>query len=79
MLEITRSAISQKLVNQKKYTQPSYICLHLSANLLVEIQNTHHYRNLLTFSISAELVLNGPANRAPVAYSKIQNRLTRAP
>ena len=33
----------------------------------------------LTFWTSVKLTLNGPANGSEVTYSKIQNRLSRAP
>ena len=43
MSKITRSAISQKPVNQKKEKKvhPSYIFLHLSAKFRLKIQNTN--------------------------------------
>ena len=66
-------------VNQKKKVHPSYIFLHLSANFWFKIQNTHRYRNLATFLTSLQSALNGPANGLEVTYSKIQNRLSRAP
>ena len=55
------------------------IFLHLSANFEAKIQNTQCNRSCLNFSISGKLALNGPANGRPVTYSKIQNRLSRAP
>ena len=64
---------------KKKKVHPSYIFLHLSANFWVKIQNTHHYRNGGTFLTSGQSALNGPANGSEVTYSKIQNRLSRAP
>ena len=68
-------AISQKPISQPKINVwPSYICLHLSVDLWVKIQNTHCYRNSLTFLTSGKLALNGPA----MISSKIQNRLSRA-
>ena len=33
----------------------------------------------VTFWTSVKLTLNGPANGSEVTYSKIQNRLSRAP
>ena len=81
MSKITRSAISRKPVNQKKKKKvhPSYIFLHLSANFGVKIQNTHRYRNSGTFLTSHQSALNSPPNSPEVTYSKIQNRLSRAP
>ena len=64
---------------KKKKVHPSYIFLHLSANFGVKIQNTHRYRNWATFSTSHQSALNGPANGLAVRYSKIWNRLSRAP
>ena len=79
MSKITQLAKSLKLVNQKKKLTASYIFLHLSVNFWLKIQNMHCYRNLLTFSIFGQWALNGPANGPTVIYSKIQNRLGRAP
>ena len=81
MLKITRSAISQKPVNQKKKKKVGRenIFLHLYTGFGVKIQNTHRYRNSATFLTSWQLALNGPANGPTVTYSKIQNRLSRAP
>ena len=82
MSKITQSAISQKPRQPKKKQKkvhPSYIFLHLSAKFGVTIQNTHRYRNWATFWTSHQLALNGPANGLVVRYSKIQNRLSRAP
>ena len=64
---------------KKKKVHPSYIFLHLSANFGVKIQNTHRYRNSGTFLTSHQSALNGPPNNPEVTYSKIQNRLSRAP
>ena len=81
MSKVPQLAISWKPINQKKEEKvlPSYIFLHLSANFGLKIQNTHCYRNLATFSTSCQLALSGPANGPEVTYSKIQNRLSRAP
>ena len=69
-----------ELVNQKeKKFHPSYIFLHLSANFWLKIQNTHRYRNSANFLTSWWLALNGPTNSSEATYSKIQNRLSRAP
>ena len=64
---------------KKKKVHPSYIFLHLSAHFWLKIQNTHCYRNWGTFSTSGQSVLNGPPNGPTVIWSKIQNRLSRAP
>ena len=81
MSKITRSAISWKPVNQKKKKNVGRenIFLHLYTGFGVKIQNTHRYRNLATFLTSWQSVLNGPANSPDLTYSKIQNRLRRAP
>ena len=51
MSKITRSAISQKPIdqNQKKKGILDNLFLHLSANFKVKIQNTQRYRSRLTF------------------------------
>ena len=64
---------------QKKNLILDNIFLHLSPNFELKIQNTHHYRNCLNFLTSGKSALNSPANDPPVTYSKIQNRLSRAP
>ena len=79
MLKITRSAISWKPVNQKKKVGQENIFLHLYTGFGVIIQNTHRYRNSATFLTSWQLAPNSPANGPMVTYSKIQNRLSRAP
>ena len=80
MLKITQSAISQKPVNQKKKeVGQENIFLHLYTGFGVKIQNTHCYRNSATFLTSWQSALSGPANGPVVTYSKIQNRLSRAP
>ena len=81
MLKITRSAISRKPVNPKKTKKVGRenIFLHLYTGFGVKIQNTHRYRNSATFLTSWQSALNGPANGPTVTYSKIQNRLSRAP
>ena len=72
--KITRSAISRKLINQnqKKNVILDNIFLHASANFEVKIQNNHCYRSRLTFQHLEKHHLR-------VRYSKIQNRLSRAP
>ena len=51
MSKITRSAISQKLINQnqKKKVILDNLFLHLSADFEVKIQNTQRFRSRLTF------------------------------
>ena len=73
-----KSETAQPKKKEKK-VHPSDIFLHLSANFWVKIQNTHCYRTGGTFSTSGQLAINGPANGSEVTYSKIQNRLSRAP
>ena len=80
MSKITRSAISQKPVNQKeKKVGQENIFLHLYTGFGVKIQNTHRYRNSATFLTSWQCALNGPAKSPMVTYSKMQNRLSRVP
>ena len=55
--------------NQKK-VHPSYIFLHLSANLGLKTQNTHCYSCQLTFSTSDQSALNGPPNGPMVIWVK---------
>ena len=64
---------------KKKKVGWENIFLHLYTGFGVKIQNTHRYRNLATFLTSWQSPLNGPANSPTVTYSKIQNRLSRAP
>ena len=64
---------------KKKIIHPSYIFLHLSAKNFLKIQNTHRYSCQLTFLTSGQSALNGPPNGPTVIWSKIQNRLSRAP
>ena len=66
-------------LNHLKIVILDNIFSHLSANFEVKIQNTHQYRSRLNFSTSEKLALNSPGNGPPVRYSKIQNRLSRAP
>ena len=82
MLKITRSVISRKPVNQKKKKKKvgqENIFLHLYTGFGVKIQNNHRYRNSATFLTCWQLALKSPANGSEVTYSKIQNRLSRAP
>ena len=80
MSKITRSAISQKPLNQKKKkVHQIHIFIHLSADFGLKIQNTQCYRSRFNFLTSGKLALNSPANSPEVTYSKIQNRLSRAP
>ena len=64
---------------KKKKVVLENIFLHLSANFWLKIHNTHGYRNGGTILTSGQSALNGPANGSEVTYSKIQNRLSRAP
>ena len=64
---------------KKKIVGRENIFLHLYTGFGVKIQNIQHYRNLATFLTSWQSALNGPANSPTVTYSKIQNRLSRAP
>ena len=79
MSKITQLAISQKLVNPPKKVCQIHIFIHLPADFGLKIQNTHRYRNCLNLLTSGQSALNGPANGPAVTYSKIQNRLSRAP
>ena len=72
-LETGKQKIFFKKVGQEN------IFLHLYTGFGVKIQNTHRYRNSATFLTSWQSALNGPANGSEVTYSKIQNRLRRAP
>ena len=64
---------------KKKKVGQENIFLYLYTGFGVKIQNTHRYRNSATFLTSWQWALNGPANGSEVTYSKIQNRLRRAP
>ena len=67
---VKNNLISHKLeTSQPKKVCMSYIFLHLSANFWLKIQNTHHYRNSVTFLTSGQSPLNGPANSPAVIYS----------
>ena len=81
MSKITRSAISQETSQptKKKKMCQIHIFIHLSADFGLKIQNTQCYRSRLNFLTSGKLALNGPANDPEATYSKIQNRLSRAP
>ena len=75
-------SISHKLETsqpKKKKVGWENIFLHLYSGFGVKIQNSHHYRNSATFLTSWQSALNGPANSPEVTYSKIQDRLRRAP
>ena len=85
MSKITRSAISRKLINQtkKKIRVLENIFLHLYTGfglvLYLKIKIQMAENRCLTFWTSVKLTLNGPPNGRQVTYSKIQNRLSRAP
>ena len=81
MSKITRSAISWKPLNQKKRKkkciQVTYFYIFLQifgSNLKIPIATEPR-----TFSTSGQSAIKGPANSSEVTYSKIQNRLSRAP
>ena len=81
MLKITQSAINRKPINQKKKKNLPLenIFLHLYTSFGVKIQNTNGQKSLLNFFDMCKLTLHSPANSPEVTYSKIQNRLSRAP
>ena len=64
---------------QKKKGVLENIFLHLYTAFGLKNENTNHPKLLLNFSTSGKSALNGPANGPEVTYSKIQNRLSRAP
>ena len=66
-------------LKKKRTGHQIYIFIHLCANFGLKIQNTHRYRNCLNLLTSGQSALNGLANGSGVTYSKIQNRLSRAP
>ena len=82
MSKITRSARSWKPIDQNKkkkivfWTIYVYTCM-LVLGLKFKIQMAENL--CVTFWTSIKLTLNGPANGPEVTYSKIQNRLRRAP
>ena len=64
---------------QKKWSPGEYIFtpLYLFWGQIFKIQMAENH--CLTFWTSVKLTLNSPANGSEVTYSKIQNRLSRAP
>ena len=81
MSKITRSAISRKPIDQKK-KKKMYSGEYIFTPLYcfgVKIQNTNGRKSSATFLTCVKSTLNGPANGPEVTYSKIQNRLSRAP
>ena len=81
MSKITRSAISRKPIDQNKkksvFWRIYFYTSMLVLGLKFKIQMAENLR--VTFWTSVKLTFNGPANDPPVTYSKIQNRLSRAP
>ena len=55
------------------------IFLHISDNFGLKILNTHHYSNSAIILTSGKSTLTSQAISSEVTYSKIQNRLRRAP
>ena len=77
MSKITRSAISRKPQYPKTKTKIYFYTSILVLGLKFKIQMAEN--RCVTFWTSVKLTLNGPANGSEVIYSKIQNRLRRAP
>ena len=81
MSKNTRSAISQKPIDQKKkkksILENIFDTSMLVLGLKFKIQMAENLR--VTFWTSVKLTFNGPANDPLVTYSKMQNRLSRAP
>ena len=66
--------------NQKKKKASRIIYFYTSlANFWLKIQNTDRYKRFWIFSTPAQSALNGPPNGPTSIWSKIQNRLSRAP
>ena len=81
MLKITRSAISRKLIDQNKKKIVLWRIYFYTSMLVLGLKfKIQMAENLcVTFWTSVKSTLNGPANGPEVTYSKIQNRLRRAP
>ena len=81
MSKITRSVISQKLIDQNKKKEVFWRIYFYTSMLVLglkfKIQMAENLR--VTFWTSVKSTFNSPANDPPVTYSKIQNRLSRAP
>ena len=82
MSKITRSAISRKPIDQNKkkkfvFWRIYFYTFILVLDLKIKIQMAEN--RCLTFWTSVKSTLNGPPNGPVVTYSKIQNRLRRAP
>ena len=82
MLKITRLAISWKPIDQNKTKKIVFWRIHFYTSILVlglkfKIQMAENL--CVTFWTSVKSTLNGLANGPEVTYSKIQNRLSRAP
>ena len=81
MLKTNQTAISRKPIDQKKKKMEFlsiyfYTSIHV-LGLKFKIKMAEN--RCLTFWTSVKLTLNSPANSSEVTYSKIQNRLSRAP
>ena len=77
---ITQSAISWKPIDQNKkkvFWRIYFYTSMLVLGLKFKIQMAENLR--VTFGTSVKSTFNGPANNPLVTYSKIQNRLSRAP
>ena len=80
MSKITQSAISQKPIDKNKKMVSWRIYFYTSMLVLGSKSRIQVTKNLCWTSLtSGQLALNGPANGSEVTYSKIQNRLSRAP
>ena len=91
LADVENYSINHKLESSQQKNQKNLvwenILLHLSANFGLNVQNPHHYRNLVIYSTFGKSALNGLANGlanglvngSAVIYSKIQNRLSRIP
>ena len=82
MLKITRLAISRKPINQNKKKKIVFWRIYFYTSMLAlglkfKIQMAENLR--VTLWTSVKSTLNGPVNGPEVRYSKIQNRLRRAP
>ena len=82
MSKITQSAISRKPIDQNKTKKIVFWRIYFYTSMLVlglkyKIQMAENH--CVTVWTSVKLTLNGPANGSEVIYSKIQNRLSRAP
>ena len=82
MSKITRSAISRKPINQNRKKKFVFWRIYFYTFILVldlKIKMQMAENHCLTFWTCVKLTLNSPPNGPQVSYSKIQNRLSRAP